>query len=159
MLTGGGVAAAKRFRDYLNVRYYLDLKRDQGLLGAALKLDRTGDLDVYESTGSWPRAFFTDRAGSYAAVDGLVHAILTGDGRPVVQFQQSDGRAAAAPGPYAADPAGRTIVPADRYRLTEDSTSFEISAPTPGIVVLAEAYWPGYAKGRAGRARRPPFSG
>jgi uncharacterized membrane protein YfhO len=36
-------------------------------------------------------------------------------------------------------------VPATGYQLTEDSTSFTVDAPTPGLAVLMEAYWPGYA--------------
>jgi uncharacterized membrane protein YfhO len=42
---------------------------------------------------------------------------------------------------------GRADIPASDYRLTEDSTSFSVVAPAAGIVVLQEAYWPGYPHG------------
>jgi hypothetical protein len=73
-----------------------------------------------------------------------VKRIEDGDGRPFASVRAD--RLAETPGlaALAADPAARTVVPATRYRLTENATSFDIRAPGPGIVVLQEAWWPGY---------------
>ncbi len=143
-VTRDNLAQSRPFLDFLNVRYYLDLKSDQGALGAVLKLDRLGDLDVYESPTTWPRAFFTDRISSYERPEQFVQQILQGDGRPF---------ASALPGAVSLvptlaslpdDQASRTVVPAIDYSLTENTTSFDIDAPEPGLVVLTEAYWAGY---------------
>jgi hypothetical protein len=40
---------------------------------------------------------------------------------------------------------GRVVIPASGYALTERTTSFSIHASGPGVVVLSEAYWPGYS--------------
>ena len=143
-LTRDNLASSRPFLDFLNVRYYLDLRSDQGALGAVLKLDRTGDLDVYESRTAWPRAFFTDRIATYGTAEELMRQISRGDGRPFAAAQADDIAAQPALGRLVGDLAGRTVAPASGYRLTENSTSFEVLAPGPGVVVLSEVWWPGY---------------
>jgi hypothetical protein len=143
-VTPEGVAAERPFLDFLNVRHYLDLRSDQALLGASLRLVRAGDLDVYESPTVWPRAFFTDRLAVYGSARELADRIDRGDGRPLAAIQDSE--LPANPG-FAALPrdlAGRTVAPASGYRLTENTTSFTIDASGPGVAVLTEAWWPGY---------------
>jgi len=144
-LSRDNLAASRPFLDFLNVRHYLDLRSDQGALGAVLKLDQTGDLDVYESPTAWPRAFFTDRLAIYEKPGELMQRILHGDGRPFAAVQAFE--LAANPGLalIPRDLSGRAVVPADHYRLTENTTSFFIQAPGPGLVVLTEAWWPHYA--------------
>ena len=131
------------FFDALNVRYYLDLRSDQAAMGRALKLVKTADLDVYESPTVWPRAFFTDRLELYDSPNDFVAALRAGDGRPFAAAQRSqladDRSLASMPRGVAA----RTIAPATNYRLTENTTSFDIHANGPGVVVLNEVLWPG----------------
>jgi hypothetical protein len=143
-LSRDNLAASRPFLDFLNVRHYFDLRSDQGALGAVLKLVQTGDLDVYESPTVWPRAFFTDRISVYGQAADLVGRILKGDGRPFAALQASE--LAGNPGlaSLRGDLPGRTVVAATGYRLTENSTSFSIEAPGRGVVVLTEAWWPGY---------------
>ncbi len=143
-LTPGGVAAARPFLDFLNVRHYLDLRSDPAILGASLKRVRTGDLDVYESRGVWPRAFFTDRLAVYGGTGELMNRILHGDGRPFAAIQDTELRAAPGFAALSGNLAGRTVAGATDYRLTEDGTSFTIRATGPGVAVLTEAWWPGY---------------
>jgi hypothetical protein len=146
-LSRGNLAQSRPFLDSLNVRYYVDLRSDQGALGAVLKLDRTGDLDVYESATSWPRAFFTDRVALYPDASGFMAMLQNGDGRPFAAAQASDSATRWAVGGLLGEPlAGRLVIPATDYRLTEDSTSFSVDAPVAGIAVLTEAYWPGYPR-------------
>jgi len=144
-LSRDNLAAARPFLDFLNVRYYFDLHSDQAALGRVLKLDRLGDLDVYESPTVWPRAFFTDRLGQYLEPGDLVHLILGGDGRPFATAAASEIEASTVLAAIPRGLAGRVVVPAGNYSLTEDSTSFEINAPGPGVAVLTESYWPGYS--------------
>jgi hypothetical protein len=139
------LAAARPFLDFLNVRYYFDLPGDQAALGAALRPVLEADLDVYESPTAWPRAFFTDRLWRYAQPADLMARILHGDGRPFAAVQAPDLPAGSPLQGLPDDLAGRTVTPAAGYRLTEDSTSFSITAPAPGMAVLTETGWAGYA--------------
>jgi hypothetical protein len=144
-VTDGCIAAARPFLDFLNVRYYFVPGNDSGASAAGLTRAKSADLDVYESPTVWPRAFFTDRLGVYETPKELIQQILKGDGRPFAAVQASD--LAANPGLAAlsGEGADRTIVPAENYRLTENTTSFDIRAPGPGTVVLTETLWPGYS--------------
>jgi hypothetical protein len=143
-LTRDRLRSARPFLDSLNVRHYVDLRSDQGALGAVLKLDRAGDLDVYESPSAWPRAFFTNRVSVYQQAGDYLEQVLSGDGRPFAAAQAADLAAEPALGALVGPLSGRTIAPATDYRLTEDSTAFTVHAPEPGVAVLVEAFWPGY---------------
>jgi hypothetical protein len=135
--------AVRPFFDALNVRYYLDLHSDQAVMGRALKLVQTADLDVYESPTAWPRAFFTDRLALYDEPGNLVETIRHGDGRPFAAAQRSqltDERALLGLPRGLTD---RTVTPATNYRLTENTTSFDVHASGPGVVVFNEVFWAG----------------
>ncbi len=137
------VGAARPLFDALNVRYYLDLQSDQGVLGKSLKILKAADLDVYESPTAWPRAFFTDRLDAYDRVDEFTQKLRAGDGRPFAVALRND--IAAQPGllsiPRGLE--GRTVTAATDYKLTENSTTFTIRAKSAGVVVLNEVLWPG----------------
>jgi hypothetical protein len=137
------VAAARPFLDALNVRHYFDLASDQGVLGQSLQLVQPGDLDVYASPTAWPRAFFTDRVEGYTHPADLVAKLRAATGQPFAAAQDTDGSAQAA---LAALPRGtgpRTTLAATNYHLTVNTTSFTVRATGPGVILLAEAFWPG----------------
>jgi hypothetical protein len=146
---------ARPYLDALNVRYYFDLRSDQGLLGKSLHLLKAADLDVYSSQTVWPRAFFTDRVASYDQAPDFVHLIGANDGRPFAGVQRSDELAQEAIALLRHDLPGRTVVAATNYRLTENTTSFDVHAPTAGLVVLNEAYWPGDFRAAANGQKLP----
>jgi hypothetical protein len=148
-------AKARPYLDALNVRYYFDLRSDQGLLGKSFRLMKAADLDVYSSPTAWPRAFFTDRVVSYDQAPDFVHLIGANDGRPFAGVQRSDENAQEAIALLRHDLFGRTVVAATKYRLTENTTSFDVHAPTPGVVVLNEAYWPGDFRAEANGQKLP----
>ncbi len=133
---------AKAFLDTLNVRWYFDLLSDQGILGRALKLAKVADLDVYESPTAWPRAFFTDRVLRYSKAAEYVGQINAGDGRAFAAVQTGDANAESAVATFSPELASRRIEPAHNYRLTENTTSFDVRAAAPGVVVLSESWWP-----------------
>ncbi len=126
----------RKFFDLLNVRYYLDgsnyLHSDLTSLGHF-------DLDVYQSESAWPRAFFVSAVSAYGALPEFYRQVLDGDGRPFVSVTNHEPIAVeVASLPH--DGAARQIVPADRYRLTSNTTSFHIRAPSAGVVALVEGY-------------------
>jgi len=155
-LTDDVFAAARPFLDFLNVRYYFVPRGDRAASSAGLTLAKSADLDVYESPTVWPRAFFTDRLGVYETPKQFMQQILKGDGRAFAAVQASE--LAANPGlaAFRKESAGRVIVPAENFRLTENTTLFDIRAPGQGIVVLTETLWPGYSSLELdGRATKP----
>lgn len=125
--------------DMLGVRFYLD-KLGRGTELPGLRLLGGTDLDALESETAWPRAFFTDSVLGYREVSELKRLINEGDGRPFVVMLATDRARLPLP---PADFVQRKVVSAHGYRLTQNSTTFEIEAPTPGVAVLGEAWLPG----------------
>ena len=130
------------FLDLLNVRHYLASPASLPPGNTGLELLRKLDLEVYASPTAWPRAFFTDHVGVHRSLPEFQAAVHNGDGRPFASIDIADG----GPVPLAALPhdlAHRVIRPATDYRLTANTTSFEVVATGPGIVVLTEAFYAG----------------
>jgi hypothetical protein len=146
---------ARPFLDALNVRYYFDLQSDQGLLGKVLKLVKVADLDVYESSTVWPRAFFSNQIEVYDQPAEFVGKIKTGDGRPFAAVQRDVLAGESALAALGREYNGRTITAATNYRLTENTTAFDIRASGPGVVVLNEAFWPGDFRAAINERRAP----
>lgn len=151
-LTPDRSEASRPLLDMLNVRYYLADRATpaDGLPGVTWR--HASDMAVFESATAWPRAFFTDRIVTYDTTAELLKRLRDGDGRPFAAVVASEVNTALAQVPradVAADalPAAveRKVVAAHDYRLTENSTTFTVTAPQPGIVVLTETYWPDHA--------------
>jgi hypothetical protein len=142
-LTRNAVPAARPFLDFLNVRYYFSAPVE-GPLDSGLLFDGHYDLDTYESPTVWPRAFYTNRVAVYENPADLVGLVLRGDGRPFAAAQNGES-AGSLPAEISSRIDGRVVIPASGYALTERTTSFSIHASGPGVVVLSEAYWPGYS--------------
>lgn len=132
-------APLRRYYDFLNVRYFVDYRSNQALLGAQLTPVYFGDLDVYRSETAWPRAFFTDRLAAYGTAKDFARLVATGDGRPFAAMQADDPLLRT---DVPNDLTTRNVTPARNYRLTTNTTAFELDAPGPGIAVLTEAWLP-----------------
>jgi hypothetical protein len=136
-------AKVRPFLDALNVRHYFDLKTASPALTSAFQLVHAADLDVYESTTAWPRAFFTDRLAAYDQPAEVADKFRASAGRPLALAQRSDRDVGVALAQLSGDLGSRTVVLATDYRLTENTTSFAIKTTGPGVIVLSEAFWPG----------------
>lgn len=135
------IGAVRPFLDALNVRYYVDLPGNPPLADPALTLTTSADLVVYESRTAWPRAFFTDAIRTYTTPADLVSQFVASNGQPFAAVH----RDAASDPAFARLPRGEsqtTSTAAEAYRLTENTTSFRVRADRPGIIVLAESWWP-----------------
>lgn len=130
-----GLQQMKPVYDFLNIRYYLDYISDHDRMGSFLTPVKSADMDAYRSDTAWPRAFFTDRLAVYGQVDDLAHMIKNGDGQAFAAVQAGD---AGIPTDLERNPTGRVVVPARNYRLTNNTTEFEIEATGPGVAVLSE---------------------
>jgi hypothetical protein len=138
------VAACRRILDSLNVRYYFDIPGDEPGPKASLRAGYSGDLEVTESPTAWPRAFFTNRVVGYQDPADLARLIAGGDGRPFAAVLAPEIGMSQEYSRMDAGLAGRTVVQASEYELTENATAFSVHVPGPGIVVLTEVLWPGY---------------
>jgi hypothetical protein len=131
------------FFDMLNVRYYLGNAGTKADVIPSLQKVAALDLNVYESSKVWPRAFFADRASPYGSESEFVRLVKEGDGKPFVAVPQGEvdmAMKATELSDSSSASADRQIVPATDYALTNNTTSFKIAAPTKGIVVLTEPY-------------------
>jgi hypothetical protein len=138
------VAAMKPALDFLNVRYYLDLRSDQGLLGSVLTLVKTGDLDLYRSETTWPRAFFVRQVSTYQTARDLGEKVRQGSSQLFAAVHQDD--VANLPSLAPLISANLTPAPIEKatdYRLTPNTTAFTIAASGPGVAVLHEAFLKG----------------
>ncbi len=129
--------------DMLNVRYILSETNSKTHLAPSIKKVKALDLDVYESNSSWPRAFFIDRVISYGQESEFVGLLKEGDGKPFAALASTELAQQAEVRRLRDTPSGsaaREIVPGSDYRLTNNTTSFVVKAPGPGVVVLTEPY-------------------
>lgn len=94
-------------------------------------------LRVIERPSAWPRAFFVDTIQVYDEPSDLL-TTLAGATGPFGAIQASDARARDLASRFVGEPGAPRY--ATRYRLTPNSTTFDIEAPGPGVVIVAEAY-------------------
>ena len=138
------VAAERKVLDFLNIRFFLSDSAMAALSGSGLRLLRAADLTVYESPSAWPRAFFVDALVRYRDIGQFVKLVRGGDGRPFAAISTDDPDDAPALASLPANADSRVVVAAEHYELKANSTAFSVRSPRPGVVVLTEAYWPGY---------------
>jgi hypothetical protein len=132
---------AQVFGDLWNVRWYLGTANELPRHLDGLELVKTLDLDIYVSHSAWPRAFFTNRLAECSSLDNFVELLGNADGRPFAALVPAKPTDAEPAKPESLD--GRTVTAATAYRLTENTTAFTITAPTPGVAVLGNSYEPG----------------
>ena len=141
MLSRTDFPRAQVFGDLWNVRSYLGMTTELPRAVHGLKLETTLDLQLYTSPSAWPRAFFTNQLAECSSLDDFVALLRAADGRPFAALVPEKASGTPPAVPESLD--GRTIVPASEYHLTENSTTFTISAPTPGVAVLGNSFEPG----------------
>lgn len=157
-VTEQNIQQAKAMCDLLNVRYYLALPGTLPAEVGGMRRIRTLDFDVYESDTVWPRAFFTDEVSPYESVNDFVDLLRAGDGRPFAAVRAGDEPPDLRPVKHSSGQlAGRSIVAGENYILAGNQTTFEISAPGPGLVVLGESYWPNDIEVTVNGVRQPCF--
>jgi hypothetical protein len=132
-----------RFLNMLNVRYYLSETSAKTELHPSVRKLGALDLDVYESSAVWPRAFFINQLSSYGSESDFVSLLKEGDGKPFAALPRIDVEKQADLKPFLQESApslDREIVAATAYTLTTNTTSFKVRTPGPGVVVLTEPY-------------------
>jgi hypothetical protein len=140
---GKDLSADLPLLNMLNVRFLLGSGVDNPELAPSVTRIALLDLDVYESAAVWPRAFFTDEARSCNSAGEFVSLLKNGDGRPfaaieLTELQKWPNLSAFV---YNSPPLRtRQITAATDYVMKTNTTSFKVTAPGPGVVVLTESY-------------------
>ena len=127
----------------LNVRYYLSETSAKTEVHPSVRKLGALDLDVYESSAVWPRAFFINQLSSYGSESDFVSLLKEGDGKPFAAVPRIDVEKQADLKPLLHESApspDREIVAATGYTLTNNTTNFKVRTPGPGVVVLTESY-------------------
>jgi hypothetical protein len=101
------------------------------------------DLTVFRSPTVWPRAYFVDTLARYVDLGELVSQVQTAKGVPFAAVQERDMPGLPALERFSEGRSGHTVVAATGYALTNNTTSFDITAPGPGVVVLTETWLKG----------------
>ena len=138
------LATYKNALDVLGVGYVLSSVKI-GEATSATYVDDDGSVYAYSRRSAWPRAFYTDRIILYDNVQSLAERISTGDGQPFVAVTRRSVDTDAVLRQLVDKPAreSATLVKARDYSLTNNSTSFTIDAPAPGVVYIGETDEPG----------------
>jgi hypothetical protein len=135
------VGAVKPALDFLNVRHYADLRSDQGLLGRSLTPVKMGDLDIYRSETTWPRAFFSSKVELYDTPKQLAERVRSVNGHPFAAMQRTDFAQAKALSTLITDAdAPAAVSSAQNYHLSVNKTKFTVNASGPGVAVLHEPW-------------------
>lgn len=139
---GDDLTPALRLLDMLNVRFYLGSANKLELAPSVKSIAKL-DLNVFESGTAWPRAFFANLVSPYDSEDEFVSLLKSGDGKPFVAIPRADFETGSGFRPLRDDAfpnRERQIVAATDYIFTNNTTSFKVTAPGPGAVVLTEPY-------------------
>jgi|TARA_Y100000031_G_scaffold121505_1_gene136036 hypothetical protein len=104
---------------------------------ALRKLTKVIDLDmkVWERKDAWPRAFFVDDLAKYDSPEALAGFLKESGGLPLAAVMSNEIL------PPVVD---RRVMPANTYKITNNTTSFDIVAHSAGVIVLSEAHLPGH---------------
>ena len=142
LVYGFSYPGLRPFYDLLGVRWLLGTPGSEKQPIPGLDLRTTRDLDVFESPTAWPRAFFTDRVSSYETAADFAALVAASDGRPFAAIQRT-GPGSQRDWALPADQATRQLVQPLTYHLLSNLTGFQIETPSPGLVVLGEAWLDG----------------
>jgi hypothetical protein len=128
---------AQPLLNLLNVKYLLTNPRNQVKAGSDFYIADRSDFLVLKNPKAWPRAFFSNLVATNISNDQFVQQLLADGQRPFVSLS---------PDEIKKQPAlllllnntPAIILPATHYRLLQNSTSFDVHAPSAGVVCLTE---------------------
>jgi len=126
----------RSFLDFLGLRYVV-AESYEPLADAGYTPVASLDLNIWESDTAWPRAFFANRLVPYATTADFLRLVDENAAGPFAAVEESEEKRLTTPLDASAP---LVAVAATRYKLTSNSTAFEIDAPTPGFAVLQETY-------------------
>lgn len=130
------------FYSLLNVRYFLEGGDSAGVRHPALTMAADLDVKVYENTQAWPRAFYVDQIVRYGTTEQFVTMVKNKSGVPFAGIQENALPADGALSSLMGSSGSQQVVSARDYKFTNNTTTFTVDAPAPGIAVLTETFLP-----------------
>lgn len=97
-----------------------------------MRLVTDQDMKIWERPAAWPRAFFVDNVAFYQT-DELADFVRNAKGVPFAAVRSDK---------TMKPETNRKVVEGADYIMSSNSTSFQIEAPSSGIVVLSETHIP-----------------
>jgi hypothetical protein len=131
--------AAQPLLNLLNVQYLLANPGNQVVIekGAGFRVADRGDFLVLENLDAWPRAYFTDKIAVNASTMEFIGQLQKQAREPFASLG-ADEIARTAGLRLLEETRQPVVVPATKYRLGQNSTAFDIHAPSAGVVCLLE---------------------
>ena len=102
---------------------------------------QSGDITVYENTAAFPRAFVVDQVRTFPTETALLDAIRAADDE---LLRHTAFMLDSAHPPGIPSPAGAATSTADISRYSPDRVDIDVHAAAPGLVVLTDAFAPGW---------------
>jgi hypothetical protein len=155
VVTEKNLADVKPLTNMLNIRYFLGSSNQASEEG--LQLINHSDMNVYQSDSAWPRAFFVDGVSSYDTLPQFVRLIRESNGHPFAAVETSETFVSRQLASLPKRQSDLPALPAFDYKLTTNTTSFKITAPTAGVVALTENYLPDDFRVTVNGKRSPYF--
>ncbi len=103
-----------------------------------VQLVHASDLDIWQRASAWPRAYFTNGIVAVRKPSDFTDAFADTSRQPFAAVEST----IIPQGMLDKNVPYRTM-PASAYVLTNNTTRFTVEASGPGIIVLAETYYPG----------------
>jgi hypothetical protein len=156
LISKADVSGLSPLLDLLNVGFLLVVPNDVPAGVQVPALDGADLLRAVPRPTAWPRAFFTGHLSQYTDLPDFLE-LLSQHHSPFAAVQWNDedarpaflGMSAVEPQSPPVTPVARSsppdpapAVPATKYRLTANTTSFQVHAPGPGVAVLTESFMP-----------------
>ena len=118
--------------DSLNVGYFIS---SPGKVNSKkYNMIHKGEIDLFKRDSVWPRAYFTNNLIKVSNNDEYLDEIIKANGPTALVFSDVSINSN-----YKNDEAAN-IIAASNYSLTPNSTCFDVSAISPGVIVLLEGY-------------------
>lgn len=145
-------ALAQPLLNLLNVKYLLTWRDVSVRDKPGFRVVDLSDFGVLENEQAWPRAFFASRVSAIDSSEDFIKHLVENGRQPFIALagdeiqKQSDLKSLASTNPP-------SIVPAINYRLSVNSTEFDIHAPAAGVVCLTEGQAKDFAAMANGKAK------
>ena len=118
--------------DSLNVGYFISTPGK--IDNKKYNIIHKGEIDLFKRETVWPRAYFTNKIIRVENNDDYLNQIIKANGPTAIVFSDVSAEI------NHTNTKLESIIPASNYLLTSNSTCFDISAISSGIVVLLEGY-------------------
>jgi hypothetical protein len=128
---------AQPLLNMLNVKYLLTWPENNVGGEQDFRITDRSDFLVLENLQAWPRAFFVNQVMTINSTDAFIKHLLENGQRPFIALTEEEIKKQTGLQQLETTNTA-TLSPATNYRLSVNSTAFDIHAPSAGVVCLTE---------------------